>query len=491
MFVALLFVFLQHLICAGGSWLPNEAVEYFVRDFETLELYRQATTILTWSKDDRSSAPFITGNGFMHIANVVVAPGSTVNIQENDCVFVARGDYPVFVDIYLKLINISYTLIVHNGDESSPDGQNDTTGYRFDKIVTSQILSEEFNKGNLRALYTVNLWWSNYNLANRPSYFNCLPIGPELEKLTADFKEPCPGPTHFLKIWSYVFIAVYPLGIPLFCYFSMLSMGVHLIAHDIKCSLLLKSLVMKYASLGSSNSSDTKQLLADCIEDIKITKSMAVNMLVKFEVLELEAKILKESLASKRKHKHKDGESEIQKKGFCSSCITGSVNSGDKDTKTESYIRKQIETESNENPRFLSAQLLKLAQKLLHENTISIPSLSWKEYRDLYVTKQEKLTAQAQEPLPDQATLNDLDTSPIDLKSMYAIHPDLEDDHKWGAWIKIQNSVGTLLMTIPASWKTFNKRKALGGKAFDCIGFLFAAYKVDFWFWEMFEMLRK
>ena len=58
--------------------------------------------------------------------------------------------------------------------------------------------------------------------------FKCHPTGPGLEKLTADFNEPCPGPTHFLSIWSYVFIAVYPVGIPLFCYFSMLSMGVHL-----------------------------------------------------------------------------------------------------------------------------------------------------------------------------------------------------------------------------------------------------------------------
>ncbi len=178
MFIALLFVFLQHLICAGGSWLPNEAVEYFVRDFEKLELYRQARTILN-SEDDRSSAPFITGNGFMHIANFVVAPGSIINVQENDCIFISRGYYPMFIQNFLTRINASYTLIVHNGDESTPDSQNDTRGYRFDKVVTSQVLSEEFNKGHLRALYTANLWLSNYNLANRPGYFNCLPIGLE------------------------------------------------------------------------------------------------------------------------------------------------------------------------------------------------------------------------------------------------------------------------------------------------------------------------
>ncbi len=172
-----LFLLFSQLYCCVGSWLTNEAVEYFVNEFEKLELYRQATTVLKWYGDDRSSAPFITGNGFMHIANVIVVPNTMANIQENDCVFVAREYYPEFVKNYLKLLNTSYTLIVHNGDESTPDGQNDTIGYRYDKLVSSHILSEEYNKGKLLSLYTTNLWWSN-NLKNpRPSYFNCIPIG--------------------------------------------------------------------------------------------------------------------------------------------------------------------------------------------------------------------------------------------------------------------------------------------------------------------------
>ena len=61
-------------------------------------------------------------NGFMQIANVIFVPGSIMNIQQNDCIFVSRDYYPIFIQHYLMLINTSYTLIVHNGDESTPDG---------------------------------------------------------------------------------------------------------------------------------------------------------------------------------------------------------------------------------------------------------------------------------------------------------------------------------------------------------------------------------
>ena len=178
MCLTLFLLFFQLLFCRG-SWLTNEAVDYFVNEFEKLEHYRLAKTVSKLSKDDRSSAPFITGNGFMHIANVIAAPNSVINIQQNDCIFISRDFYSEFVETYMQLINTSYTLIVHNGDESTPDGQNDTVGYRYDKIVTSQILLEEHNKKKLLSLYASNLWWSNYTLNPRPSYFHCIPIGLE------------------------------------------------------------------------------------------------------------------------------------------------------------------------------------------------------------------------------------------------------------------------------------------------------------------------
>jgi hypothetical protein len=383
---------------------------------------------------------------------------------------------------------------------------------RFNEETAERVISAAWKN----IMFWVFLIYPVVSLSTMQA-FNCQPTG--LGRLAADFNEPCPGQTHILRIWSYVFIAVYPLGIPLFCYFSMLTMGVHLVARDIKCSLLLKSLVMKYADLSSSSSSEEiNKLLADCEEDIKITKFLAVDMLVKFEMLDLEANAVKELLGSKSKHKqeitkkgfcsscvrgpgkskgkeelrtHEDGGQEITKKGFCSSCVGGPGKSDGKQKPTQKQIRERIQKECNENPSILSEQLLKVAHKMLHANTISIPNISWIEYQDLAAFKTKSLSAQGKESDHAHDIPMHLDDVQVDLKSTYAIHPDLDDVHEWGTWIKVQNSVGNLLMTIPGSWKTFNKRKKLGQKAFDRIGFLFTAYRVDYWYWEMLEMFRK
>jgi hypothetical protein len=318
--------------------------------------------------------------------------------------------------------------------------------------------------------------------------FNCQPFG--LGLLAADFNEPCPSPAHFLRIWSYIFIAVYPVGIPLFCYFSMLKMGVHLVARDIQFSLLLKSLVMKYASLSliSTSSIEIKphdkeiiKLLADCAEDIKITKTQAVDILVKFAVLELEATRKKKSFRTKISSEQ--GADESMNSAMWSSCVPVPPNLKE----TPDRIRAQIQKESNENPGILYILLLQLAQRLVEKKIIAIPSISWAEYA-------ESSKSSSLQPAQSKES-NSTDTPNIlsvdDLRSVYAIHPDLNDDEEWGRWIKSQSSVGNMLKTIPETWKSFNQRKQMGMKAVDRIGFVFAAYKVDFWYWEMLEMLRK
>jgi hypothetical protein len=317
--------------------------------------------------------------------------------------------------------------------------------------------------------------------------FNCQPVG--LGKLAADFNEPCPGQTHFLTIWSYIFIAVYPVGIPLFCYLSMLKMGVHLVARDIKFSMLLKALVVKYASLNlSSTPKEINQLLADCADDIKITKSQAVDILVTFETLELEAKNSEEGLPAAEK-KTEQYQSVSKNGGVCCSCTSLQLYPDQEYGETPENMRKQIQKESNKNPRILYVRLLKLAKKLAHQNTIPNASISWREYRSSLAFKSKKQTVQKNDAdIFSTAAENVVNVGDL---SQYAIHPDLSDDYAWGGLIRFQTSVGNLLLGIPASWKTFNGRKELGGRALDRIGFVFAAYKVDCWFWEMLEMLRK
>ncbi len=336
--------------------------------------------------------------------------------------------------------------------------------------------------------------------------FNCQPFG--LGKLAADFNEPCPGQTHLLRIWSYIFIAVFPVGIPLFCYWSMLKMGVHLVARDVKCSFLLKSLLMEYASLSLCSTSEEvnpkeiNQLVADSTTGIKITKPQAVDILMTFEILDFNSRKSKEE--SSGSNKAIQGKNVSKSTGIFSTCISAPQIADSESDSTElslkMAIRKRLEKAATKNPSFFSSSLLKLAKKLVQDNCISIPSTSWRGYKESLEASESQNKIEPQTAVT-QICASDLsaehscgfDTSSvnIDLESLYAIHPDLDDDQTWGFWIKLQNSFGTLLMGIPESWKSFNKRKALGGKAIDRVGFVFAAYKVDFWFWEMLEMTRK
>ncbi len=320
--------------------------------------------------------------------------------------------------------------------------------------------------------------------------FNCQPIG--LERLAADFKEPCPGQSHLLRVWSYVFIAIYPVGIPVFCYFSMLKMGVHLVAQDIQFTMLLKALVMKYASLNlSSESQETNKLLADCAEEIKITKAQALEILVKFEALELDAIERQNKLSQGLENKLDPDKREQKNSCISHSCFSAPFNPELGWDKSSESIRRQLQIESNKNPRILPVRLLKLAKKLARENAFSNSSITWRKYRDSGASNSKILPRPNQESDHYPNNLNRLNDASVDLELLYAIHPDLVDNQEWSGWIKFQNSIGNLLTTMPEAWKTFNGRKELGGKALDRIGFVFAAYKVDCWFWEMLEMFRK
>jgi hypothetical protein len=80
--------------------------------------------------------------------------------------------------------------------------------------------------------------------------FDCQPAG--LSRLAADFSQPCPSNDSILRIWSFVFILVYPIGIPLFCYVSMVGMGVHLVARDKIEFNILSAIVAKYSQMTTS-----------------------------------------------------------------------------------------------------------------------------------------------------------------------------------------------------------------------------------------------
>jgi hypothetical protein len=200
----------------------------------------------------------------------------------------------------------------------------------------------------------------------------------------------------------------------------------------------------------------------------------------------LEASALKKLRDSKSKLEPE--KVKTTKSCFCTPSICVKKQKSEKIHKeTEKSIRTRIRKDADENPRIFALLLLKLAKKLVRENTISIPRISWKDYREHEASRTKFNPVQSDE---SESPVH-LDSDNSELLSSYAIHPDLEDFQEWGRWIYWQTLMGNLLMTIPDAWKTLNKRKALGNKAFNRIGFLFNAYRVNYWYWEMLEMFRK
>jgi len=161
------------------TWLVPEAASYAITEFERYHGIR---------KDPRDPTyPFITGDGFRSVCRHICdeTNGCKVNvsdIQTCDCIFVKSDLVAAFTNLIMPKINesVAYTLVTHNGDISVPDGQSDApVGHKrqyFKKFEAA------FNKGQLIALHSQNLWWSGHNrlmTSQKPAFLHCLPIGIE------------------------------------------------------------------------------------------------------------------------------------------------------------------------------------------------------------------------------------------------------------------------------------------------------------------------
>lgn len=180
----LIFSALLFLCCCFStkafSWLPREAAEWAITKFEALETNR--SNIHFRGHDRRSSAPFISGDGFRHHCPHQCEESnrcrmSPESVKDGECIFVKSDQFEHFAKEIIGRIPGKYIIVSHNGDLSTPDGQNDAPRIGMPKYVTSEILKMEYEKGRLLAHHGQNLWWKNYTFSPRPQYSHCLPIG--------------------------------------------------------------------------------------------------------------------------------------------------------------------------------------------------------------------------------------------------------------------------------------------------------------------------
>ena len=160
--------------------MTKEVALWAIAEFERLELSRKITP----GVDRRSSAPFITGDGFRDFCNPHICEEENrcrmtpESVRKGQCVFVKSDFMDYFVKNVATRIKEPYIIVVHNGDLSAPDGQSDAPRIQMSKYTTSHLLEKEHENGRLIALHAQNLWWQNISTTIvKPSYAHCIPIG--------------------------------------------------------------------------------------------------------------------------------------------------------------------------------------------------------------------------------------------------------------------------------------------------------------------------
>jgi len=181
--------------CSASArfWMTKEQAHLLVSEFERLEASRSTNRV--GGKDRRSSAPFISGDGFrLHCApNICDETGCGMDpakLTNGSCIFLTAEKMPVFLANILPRIpsGVTYALVAHNNDQSCPDQQEDfaheykdAKEYERMRVLSFGALKRERETGRLLALHAQNLWWVGYkeNPNKRPEFLHCLPIGIE------------------------------------------------------------------------------------------------------------------------------------------------------------------------------------------------------------------------------------------------------------------------------------------------------------------------
>jgi hypothetical protein len=163
-------------------WLPKEVAQWAIDEFVRHEANR--SQIHYRGHDRRSSAPFITGDGFRSRCQHVCDESNFCRmtpeqVKDGEFIFVKSDFYEFFATEVVGRIpaSVRYGVISHNGDLSTPDGQTDAA-VGMKRYVTSDIMKREYDSGRLIAHHGQNLWWKNVTAGQpRPDFLHCIPIG--------------------------------------------------------------------------------------------------------------------------------------------------------------------------------------------------------------------------------------------------------------------------------------------------------------------------
>jgi hypothetical protein len=171
---------------AFGIEMHSTWVHELIQEFDFHQMCMPAD--LVYGKDRRPSFPFISGDGFRsmckHRCEEKGCAFSPDDVKSGDCVFIAttnlktlRGTSQFIVDFskMVDRIRNDFVVISHNGDLSSPDG-DEWHGNEDDFYAEhhSHLLSHP----KLRYWFASNCNWKDYPSA-KPIKLVCIPMGIE------------------------------------------------------------------------------------------------------------------------------------------------------------------------------------------------------------------------------------------------------------------------------------------------------------------------
>mmetsp|Transcript_8247 Transcript_8247/g.15559 ORF Transcript_8247/g.15559 Transcript_8247/m.15559 type:complete len:417 (+) Transcript_8247:137-1387(+) len=195
-----LFLLLLFVISCIDGLVKSDVREHILTQFEIDEKVRISDARARGEQLDKrfvSSTPFITANGFRNLCyphvvdyNYTLPSSLQCNIStamlkavpDGACVYIASACFNKVVQFHISLIPKSFSLVVHDGDQSIPDGQTDYQSGWLQQFETLPQLTRLHAQGKLIALHAQNLWWKKWWAANRPTWLHCLPIGLPMRK---------------------------------------------------------------------------------------------------------------------------------------------------------------------------------------------------------------------------------------------------------------------------------------------------------------------
>lgn len=168
--------------------IPSDLISKLQQEFD--ETSKSAKVEMLNGKDRRPSYPFITGDGFRSACKFRCEDEydgcsfSPSEVSDGSCIFVATTNLKTFSSTskYLHAlanimheISAEFNVVTHNGDSSTPDGDDWHVG---EGTVWTEQFSHLLSTPNLKMWLASNCHWKG-SLQSKPTKLVCIPLGIE------------------------------------------------------------------------------------------------------------------------------------------------------------------------------------------------------------------------------------------------------------------------------------------------------------------------